>query len=109
MTTLGCTWAETGGGWAEVFPSAVFLLPVLWAGGLSGGRETWTWWAGTGTGEHEEAWESISIHPHLWHKEENEDAETRANEHTKESEDKNINCLYSNAASLSNKKKSGND
>lgn len=35
----------------------------------------------------------------------NEDVETGANEHTKGREEKNINCLYSSAASLSNKKR----
>lgn len=40
MMTLKSICAATGGAWAEVFPSTVFLLPAVWAGGLSGKRDT---------------------------------------------------------------------
>lgn len=82
MMTLKSICAATGGAWAEVFPSTVFLLPAVWAGGLSGKRDTGAGWEGTGTGEHEEAQKSFGVHPHPWAKEENEAAEKRANENT---------------------------
>jgi len=84
----------------------VFLLPAIWAHGLAGRRDTWTGWAGAGTGEHEEAQKSFGIHPQPQPKEENEAAKKRANEHTWASE-RNISCLHSSTASLSNKQKVG--